>query len=494
MSFRYSDSRSTVSRRTLILAVALSLGSGLVGGLAGAWLTRPEPPAVSQRVNDDPPAIAVRSELPPVAAASSADFVQASRIASPSVVFIKTLSNVQSRSADPFWDFWDFWGGMRRGPIANAGSGVVISPDGYIVTNNHVVDKADKIEVIFPNKHSYLAEVVGTDPNTDLAVLKIEAKNLKAATLGNSDQVQIGEWVLALGNPLNLTYTVTAGIVSARGRNINIVNSQFPMESFIQTDAAINPGNSGGALVNLRGELIGINTAIASKTGAYSGYGFAIPSNIVRKVSRDLIEYGEVQISFLGAEVLDIDSNLADKISGDDYSGVYVYNVERDGSAARAGLREGDVILAIEGISINSKAEYLERLAHHRPGENIRLSIRRDNKLMELRATLFNKEGTTSVLKTQSVWSSDLGCRITPLSKVERNRLNTEGGYRLTELRSGTIAQMGLPEGFVLISVNKQVPRNPQELIELLSRARGRVIIEGIPPGGSRSVYSFRFY
>jgi len=196
----------------------------------------------------------------------------------------------------------------------------------------------------------------------------------------------------------------------------------------------------------------------------------------------------------LGAEVLDIDSNLADKLPDNDFSGVYVYTVERDGAAAKAGLREGDVILSIEGMPVNSKAEYLERLAHHRPGENLRLSVRRDGKPLELRATLYNKEGTTSVLKTQSEWSNDIGCRITPLSKVERSRLNVEAGFRLSELRSGTIAQMGLPEGFVLISVNRQAPRTSQELIELLSRARGRVIIEGVPPGGNRSVYSFRFY
>lgn len=419
-----------------------------------------------------------------------ADFSTAAERSSPSVVFIKTVSNY-GRQSD-YWDFWDFYG--RRGPISSAGSGVIISEDGYIVTNNHVVENADKIEVILQNKHSYKAEIVGSDPNTDLALLKVEAGNLPAIQFANSDDVNIGSWALAVGNPLNLTSTVTAGIISAKGRNINIVNSQFPIESFIQTDAAINPGNSGGALVNTSGQLIGVNTAIASKTGAYSGYGFAIPSNIVRKVADDIIEYGEVQIAFLGAEVVDIDNSLKDRIPDDDYSGVYVYDIARESAALRAGFEEGDIILEVEGRPVNSKAEYMERLSYFRPGDLVKVKIKRDGAIKELKAVLTNKEGTTKVLRDDSVFSSALGAKVDPLSKVERNKYEIESGFRLSDVRSGRIRRLGLPDGFIIISVNKQVPRSVRELEELLAQARGRVIIDGVHPNGSRSYYSFYVY
>ena len=419
------------------------------------------------------------------------DFANASESSSHSVVFIKTLSHVKSRRND-FWDSWDFFG--QRGPVASAGSGVVISEDGYIVTNNHVIDDADNIEVIMRNKHSYKAKIIGTDPNTDLAVIKVEAKGLKPAFFTDSDKIRIGEWVIAIGNPLNLTSTVTAGIVSAKGRNINIVNSQFPIESFIQTDAAINPGNSGGALVNVKGELVGINTAIASKTGAYSGYGFAIPANIVKKVVKDLIEYGEVQIPFIGAEVVDIDNTLADKLPDDDYTGVYVFATNKNSSAQNAGLREGDIILKVNGENVNSKSEYLERLSLHRPGETMRLQVKRGRDLTELKVTITNKEGTTSLLKNVSVFSDLLGCSVAPLSKVEREKYGSEGGFRVSGIRSGRIAQMGLPDGFIIISVNKRVPESLSELEKLIAQSRGKIYIDGIHPNGTRSYYSFYSY
>jgi Do/DeqQ family serine protease len=419
------------------------------------------------------------------------DFATASEASSQSVVFIKTISNMQARQSD-FWDFWDFFG--QRGPVSSAGSGVIISDDGYIVTNNHVINDADNIEVIMRNKHSYKAKIIGTDPNTDLAVIKVEAKGLKPVTFTDSDKIRIGEWVIAIGNPLNLTSTVTAGIVSAKGRNINIVNSQFPIESFIQTDAAINPGNSGGALVNVRGELVGINTAIASKTGAYSGYGFAIPANIVKKVVKDLIEYGDVQIPFIGAEIVDIDKTIADKLPDDDYTGVYVFEVNRGSSAQQSGLREGDIILKADGENVNSKAEYLERLSLHRPGETMRLLIKRGKEQSEIKVTVTNKEGTTALLKNVSIFSQPLGCNLAPLSKMERDKLGVEGGFRVSNIRSGRIAQMGLPDGFIIISVNKRVPDSIGELEKLLTQSRGKIYIDGIHPNGTRSYYSFYSY
>lgn len=421
------------------------------------------------------------------------EFVTASSVATPSVVFIKTLSNTNTRMQDDFWGFWDFFG--NRGPAMNSGSGVIVSADGYVITNNHVIDKADKIEVILNNKHTYAAKVIGTDPSTDLALLKIEATNLKPVVITtNSDMLQVGEWVLAVGNPFNLTSTVTAGIVSAKGRNIHVVSGQFPIESFIQTDAAINPGNSGGALVNLKGELVGINTAIASNTGSYNGYGFAIPVNIVKKVIRDLREFGIVQRAFAGLEVTDIDADIAQKINSANLLGVYVTEVSADGAAAQAGLKNGDVILKVDNIETNSKAMFLERLSYYRPGDNIKVLIKRKTEVIEFSLKLTNKEGTTSVLKNESVTSTLLGADFSPLSKVEKQKLNVSSGYRISNLKSGKIRSMGLPEGFVILSVNKVSPSSIEELIGLLENSRGQLVIEGIHPNGSRGMYSFFVY
>ncbi len=466
---------------------ALALGFG--GGVLGAYWFAP-----AKRVVENKPSLEVRNVIyesdVPVSVSTGPDFSAAAASASPSVVFIKTLSN---RGVDSYWDFWNFYG--RRGPVSSAGSGVVISDDGYIVTNNHVVDDADKIEVVLSDKHTYQARVVGADRNTDLALLKIEPKRkLQAISFGNSDRVRIGEWVLALGNPLNLISTVTAGIVSAKGRNINIVHTEFPIESFIQTDAAINPGNSGGALVNAAGELVGINTAIASKTGAYSGYGFAIPSNIVKKVVKDLIEHGEVQRAFLGADVVDIDAALADKLPDDDFSGVYVEDVAPESAAEQAGIKTGDVILKIDEHTVESKAEYLERLSYYRPGDKVVITARRGKNPKTFSATLTNREGTTALLKNESVYSSALGCSITPLSKVEKQRLGVDGGFRLHNIKGGKVANMGLRDGFVVLSVNRKTPTSIAELINLLQNSRGRLIIEGVDANGSRATYQFFTY
>lgn len=421
------------------------------------------------------------------------EFITASNVSTPSVVFIKTLSNSNTRIHDDFWGFWDFFG--NRGPATNSGSGVIVSQDGYVITNNHVVDKADKIEVVLNSKQTYTAKVIGTDPSTDLALLKIEAVNLKPIIMvANSDLLQIGEWVLAVGNPFNLTSTVTAGIVSAKGRNINVVAGQFPIESFIQTDAAINPGNSGGALVNLKGELVGINTAIASKTGSFNGYGFAIPINIVKKVIRDLREYGEVQRAFAGLEVIDIDAEVAKKIGDNTFLGVLISEVFSDGAAAQAGLKAGDVILKVDNVETNSKAMFLERLSYYRPGEKIKLFVKRKAGTTEFTLTLTNKEGTTGVLKNEAITSNSLGADFTPLSKVEKQKMGVAYGYRISNLKSGKIASMGLPEGFVILSINQVRPSTIEELIGLLESSRGRLTIEGIHPNGSKGTYSFFMY
>ena len=291
-----------------------------------------------------------------------ADFIEASKITTKSVVYIKTLS--QNRYGSTWMD-WFFGEGV--GQAISSGSGVIYSRDGFIITNNHVVNDADNIEVII-GKKAYEATLIGADPASDLAVLKVETEGIPAIKFGRSQNVQVGEWVLAIGNPFNLTSTVTAGIVSAKGRELNIMKSIFPIESFIQTDAAINPGNSGGALVNLNGELIGINTAILSKTGSYAGYGFAVPSDIVKKVVEDLIKYREVQKAFFGAEVLDIDTEIATKLDTDDYSGVVLSYVHDDGAASKIGMKKGDVIIKINAQAINSRSQFEEILSYHSPG------------------------------------------------------------------------------------------------------------------------------
>lgn len=484
----------TLTRKSVLLLAVGVLAMGFTSGLLGALMIgRGSGNLSSKSVATTPASQAtIRSNtwLPQNGEVSS--FSEAAERGKASVVFIKTLTEAPRRRQDDFWSFFDFYG--NRGPIASAGSGVILTEDGYIVTNNHVVERADQIEVSLPNKHTYKATVVGTDPRTDLAVLKVEATALTPISLSNSDSVRIGDWVLAVGNPFNLTYTVTAGIISAKGRNINIVNDQFPIESFIQTDAAINPGNSGGALINLQGQLIGINTAIASRTGYYTGYGFAIPSNIVRKVVDDLRVHGSVQQAFLGADVIDIDNSIGEKLGLEDYSGVYVESVLAESAAAKAGLEKEDVIIAIGETMVDTKATFLELISLYRPGDKVEVRIRRGAQQKTLKLVMQNEEGTTAILKDRTVRSEELGADIKPLSKLEQQTLGVPKGYRLMNIRSGRIAQMGLAEGFVLLSLNGYVPETVDELVKLINGARGRIVIEGISPDGSRAKYSFYSY
>jgi Do/DeqQ family serine protease len=426
-------------------------------------------------------------------AIAQANFVNASQIATPSVVFIKTLSNQQTGYNDPFIVFWnnfDFIG--QSGPVTSSGSGVILTADGYIVTNLHVVKDANQIEVITNNnKRSYQAKIIGTDPSTDLALIKIQANNLPHLTMGNSDQVEIGEWVLAVGNPFNLTSTVTAGIVSAKGRNINIVNNQFPIESFIQTDAAINPGNSGGALVDLDGKLIGINTAIASNTGSYNGYGFAIPVNIVAKIIKDLIEFKEVQRGFTGMEIKDIDATMAETLSIKNNHGVLVNEVLEGGPADKAGIQKGDVVIEVNNKPIDSKANFDEQIAYGRPGDKLTVKYLRKGLEKITQVALLNEEGTTAIMKKGTVSSGSLGADFQLVSKAEKDKLGILQGIKISNIRNGRIAMMGIQEGFIILKFNKKEYDNVASLIADFEAARGQIQIEGMFPNGSRAVYSF---
>lgn len=422
------------------------------------------------------------------------DFTVASEKSTPAVVYIKTTSNAPQRSFND-WFFGDIFGGGRQDLVINSGSGVIVSADGFIVTNNHVVEKAVKIEVILTNKQAYTAKLIGTDPSTDLALLKVEATGLPNIQFSNSNQLRVGEWVLAVGNPFNLTSTVTAGIVSAKGRNLNLLSNLFPIESFIQTDAAINPGNSGGALVDVSGNLVGINTAIYSRTGAYNGYGFAIPSNIVQKVIRDLKEHGSVQRAFFGADVLDIDAALRDKAKLSSFNGVYVNNIAGYGPAREAGLKEGDVIMQFNQSTINTKAEFDEQLSYFRPGDKISVSIQRNGQSKTLQLKLTNTEGTFEIVKNEAVVSSKLGADFEPIGKLERERLQLTGGVRIANIQAnGYMRRLGLRDGFIITHINKVAVSSPDACIDLLENMRGQVTIEGVDQTGRKAYFSFYTY
>jgi Do/DeqQ family serine protease len=478
-----------------IIAIILIGGSS---GYFGAWLfqQQQQEPAVSEFITN--PVSDNLSQFQTVENAqndvwnesTSDDFVNASRVSTRSVVYIKNISSQVYHMS-----FMDMFFGEpgRTTEQISSGSGVIYSKDGYIVTNNHVVADADKIEVIH-GKNSYNAELIGTDPSTDLAVLKIESTNLPVIPIGSSKNLQVGEWVIAVGNPFNLTSTVTGGIVSAKARSLHIVNDKFPIESFIQTDAAINPGNSGGALVNQKGELVGINTAILSRTGSYAGYGFAVPVDIVKKIVDDLIKYGEVQKAFLGADVVDLTPDVVNRLSLDvsNMEGVAVRNVQSGWGAAKAGVKEGDIILAINDETVSSKAEYDELLSYQSPGDRISLKWKRGQRVMEQSVVLSNREGTTDILKQEIYSSKYLGADLEIVPKVELDLFDIDGGIKIIKIYSGgLLASLDLEEGFIITRINQYKIDTPQKLVDVLSAVSGRVRVEGISKNGVKGYYTF---
>jgi Do/DeqQ family serine protease len=428
------------------------------------------------------------------------DFTAAAEVSTSAVVHVKSNVMVQTRSMfgmDPFGGFFEEGFGFGHPQQRNAqstGSGVITTADGYIVTNNHVVNDAQSVEVVLEDGRTYSAQVVGTDPSTDLALLKIDETNLPILTFGNSDNLRVGEWVLAVGNPFNLTSTVTAGIVSAKARNINILKDRMAIESFIQTDAAVNPGNSGGALVNARGELVGINTAIASNTGSYSGYSFAVPVEIVKKVIDDLMNHGVVQRAFLGADMVELNGDVAKKLGVSQTHGVYVDGVMEGGSAEHAGLRKGDIITAIDGKELRNSAELTEYVGRHRPGDRVQLTIVREGDKTDVPVELRNLKGTTDIVqRNDSEVVESLGAELEELSTNELNRLGLKGGVKITKLTEGKLKQYtGIRPGFVITTIDNQVVMNVEHLQKILNNKQGGVMIEGLYPGWpGRYYYAF---
>ncbi len=411
----------------------------------------------------------------------------AAAVSTPTVVHIKSNIMVQSRRwgmfDDPFFD--DFFGPSRPRSAQSSGSGVITSPDGYIVTNNHVVENAQAIEVILSDGRSYLAKIVGTDPSTDLALLKIEEQDLPYLPFGNSDQLAVGEWVLAVGNPFNLSTTVTAGIVSAKARNINILKEQTAIESFIQTDAAVNPGNSGGALVNSRGELVGINTAIASPTGAYAGYSFAVPVEIVKKIIQDLMVHGVVQRAFLGAEMIELNGVVSKKLGLEEIQGVYIEAINPGGSVAKAGIQPGDVIVKVDGKMLKNAAELQEYIGRRRPGDVVSATINRKGNIKEINIKLQNYLGTTDVIhRNEKKIIDDLGVELEELSSREKIRFNLRGGLKVLEVRPGKIHEnTDIRPGFIITSIDNKKVETLKDLENILfSKNGGGLMMEGIYP------------
>jgi Do/DeqQ family serine protease len=365
------------------------------------------------------------------------------------------------------------------------GSGVIISRDGYIVTNNHVVADATELEVSLTDKRTYKAKVIGTDPSTDLAVIQIKESNLPVLAFGNSDAVKVGSWVLAVGSPFNLTSTVTAGVVSAKARNISLLRerSNVPVESFIQTDAAINPGNSGGALVNLNGDLVGINTAIASPTGAYSGYGFAVPVNLVTKVVEDIIKYGSVQRGFLGIVIRDLDGNLSKEKDLSISEGILVDSVNKESAAKEAGIKKGDVIVKVGPKKVSSVGELQEQIARLRPGDKVEITVNRDGKEMAMNTTLKNKDGKSEVTKSERKEIFEvLGAEFAELTAKEKKNAKVEQGVKVSKIFSGgkIRSQTDMKDGFIITKVDKQAVSSVKELAALMEKKSGGVMLEGV--------------
>lgn len=423
-----------------------------------------------------------------------ADFQPAAESSVQAVVHIKTKTNGRQVVVRRPTIFGDVYQDMFQPPQMGAGSGVVISPDGYIVTNNHVVAGADEVTVTFNDRYTTVAKLLATDPATDIAVLKIDGTNLPYMEYGNSDNVKLGQWVLAVGYPLTLDATVTAGIVSAKSRSlgINQTQSAAAIESFIQTDAAVNPGNSGGALVNTKGQLIGINAAIASPTGSYAGYSYAIPSNIVKKVVEDIIDYGAVQRGYLGISYLDIKNAKPEQIKElelDRNKGVYVAYIYENGAAAKAGIKKGDFIVSINGTQVNSSPELLEQVALHKPGDNVSIDYTRNGKLVHTTVQLKNIDGTTKIIKNEAS-ARVLGAKLRNLAATELKTYSIEGGVLVEKLDDGAIAQQtAMKQGFVITHVNDAMVRTVDDFQSAIGSSGGKLRLSGFYPGRNGMYY-----
>jgi serine protease Do len=497
------------------LLLAAVLGSGITLGV-NKWVGNSSNQNVKIEHVSGVPSSQVAYRINEKGEAVALDFTGTAEKVTQAVVHIKSSqtgnSNSRERSSnDPMQFFFGPNGPMERGPSQSSGSGVIINADGYIVTNNHVVKDADMVEVTLSDNRSFKAEVVGTDPDTDLAVIKVNQKDLPHLSFVDSDKSRVGEWVLAVGNPFNLNSTVTAGIISAKGRNINIINSNNPevgnreqgstaIESFIQTDAAINPGNSGGALVNLDGGLLGINTAIASPTGSYSGYGFAVPSNIVSKIVEDLLAFGTVQRGWLGVQVGNVTSDVKKQLELSVNEGALISAFAEGGKSAakEAGVKEGDVVVKIDEAPIKSSSALIEYIGRKRPGDKINMTIDRKGKTVVIPVTLKNKAGNIGTVKREEKdVVTTLGIELEDAESSVLKKLDLENGVVVKSLGNGKIDKYtDMKEGFIITRIDNNSVKSAKEVNDLLKRKKSGDLItfEGIYPDYPREyIYALRF-
>ena len=474
-----------------ILTVLLSV---LAGGLtAFAVVKAAEPQNHAGNLMTDESGQAVEYRTVNLADSDYPDFTYAAETAVEAVVYVEVTVQSQSRSIDPFEFFFGFGNGYGFGQPREqrgSGSGVIIRPDGYIVTNNHVVAGATSIQVTLNNNQQYEATVVGTDPATDVAIIKVDAQNLPALPMGDSDKLRLGEWVLAIGSPLGaqLRSTITAGIVSAKGRSMPDNSGEFKIESFIQTDAAVNPGNSGGALVNKKGELVGINTAIVSQTGSYTGYSFAVPVNIVKRVAQDLMDFGSVKRAVLGIRMVNVDKKFADEMKLSSVTGVYINEVLKGSAAEKAGLKENDVIVAIDGQKITDGASVQAKVSGYHPGDKATITYIRDGKTQEAQVVFQAARDNANGEATADGGTVFYGATLKAADPETLKALGLKSGVEIVSLGSGKMAEAGAKVGGIIVYVNDEPVSKPEEVVAKAKKASRAIYIEGVDKN-KRSFY-----
>ena len=476
-----------------ILTVLLSVVAGGITAFAVVKATQPQPAEAEAAIEGKS---SVEYRTVNLADTDYPDFTYAAESAVEAVVYVEVTvqRRQQYQNIDPFFRFFfgDEYSMPQQREAKGSGSGVIIRPDGYIVTNNHVVDGATKIQVTLNNNQQYDATVIGTDPATDVAIIKVDASGLPTIPMGDSDKLRLGEWVLAIGSPLGvqLRSTITAGIVSAKGRSMPDGSGEFKIESFIQTDAAVNPGNSGGALVNKKGELVGINTAIVSQTGSYSGYSFAVPVNIVKRVVEDLIDYGSVKRAMLGISMGTVDKKIADEMKLSSVSGVYIYEVSKGSAADKAGLKKDDVIIAIDGQKITDASSVQAKVSGYHPGDSADIAYIRNGKTSHVTVVFQAANATNGEVDSEGA-TEFYGAKLRSASPETLKALNIKQGVEIVSLGSGKMMDAGAREGGVILYVNDKSVSKPQEVVEIAKKSARAVYIEGVDKSGRTFYFGF---